>query len=83
MMPGPSWENNQLVPYLLELNAVPGKTRGDNVPNSPWWQQYPVMYSSVSNYGAMSTATNTNNQPAADTTAGNVVADAGFGGFQQ
>ena len=83
MFPGPNWESNQLVPYLRELNAVPGQTRGRAVPGSPWWQQYPVMYSAANNYAGMSTATNTNISPAADTTAGNVVADAGFGGMQQ
>ena len=82
MFPGPNWENNQLVPYLRELNTVPGQTRGRAVPGSPWWQQYPVMYSAANNYAGMSTAPNTNNEPAADTTAGNVVADAGFGGMQ-
>jgi hypothetical protein len=60
----------------------PSSTRGNIIPGAPWWQSYPVMTSAVSNYGAMSTATNTTNQPAADTTAGNVVADAGFGGQQ-
>jgi hypothetical protein len=82
-MAGPSWENNQLTPYLREFNLVSGTTRGSNVPPSPWWAQLPAMYAAANNFAGLSTAPNTESTPAADTTAGNVVADAGFGGAQQ
>jgi hypothetical protein len=79
----PQYEKNQLTPYLREFNLVSGTTRGSIVGASPYWYGYPIYTSTISGYGALSNAANTNNQPAADTTAGNIVADAGFGASQQ
>lgn len=80
-MTSPAWENNQLAPYLREFNLVPATTRGSLVPPSPWWAQYPIMTSAQNNYAALSTGPNTNNQQTADTTGGDRVFDAGFGGI--
>ena len=63
-------------------NRVPGATRGAAVPSQEWWSAYRNLNAAPSGYGAMSIAPNTNIRPAADTTAGNVVFDAGFGAFQ-
>jgi hypothetical protein len=88
-MSSTSWENNQLKPYLEEFNLVPvenrvpGATRGAAVPSQEWWGAYRDLNAAPSSYGAMSTGPNTTSTPAADTTAGNVVVDAGFGGMQQ
>lgn len=48
----------------------------------PWWQGYPVNYTVANNYVAMSqaAATDGDGAPAADTSAGDTAADAGFGG---
>jgi hypothetical protein len=45
------------------------------------WYGYPVNYTVANNYAGLSTAPNTDAERAADTTAGDVVADAGFGGL--
>lgn len=55
--------------------AVPYGTKGVAGPTEPY---YPVRHTVANNYAGMSVATPTDNRPAADTTAGNVVADAGF-----
>lgn len=85
----PHYDRNQLTPYYREL--VENKELVKNpefrelspigVRNvaGPMWYGYPASYVGASFYAGLSTATNTNNQPAADTAAGNVVADAGFG----
>jgi hypothetical protein len=79
----PHYETNQLTPYLREFNLVSGTTRGAAIGASPFWYGYPIYTNTISGYGANSTASNTTSEPAADTTAGNVVADAGFGGSAQ
>jgi len=91
----PEYDKSQLMPYYRELvdNPALGQSRV-LVPGTPQTttiygglsigerQGYPVEYVNANNYAGLSTATNTENRPAADTTAGNVVADAGFGGMQ-
>ena len=79
----PKYETNQLTPYYEEFvyrqmmgAGSPFKTKGEA---GPIWYGYPVVHTAANNFAAMSVATPTDNQPAADTTAGNVVADAGFG----
>lgn len=87
-MSSTSWENNQLKPYLEEFNLVPvenrvpGATRGAAVPSQEWWGAYRDLNAAPSSYGALSNGSNTNIQPTADTTAGNIAVDAGFGGNQ-
>ena len=90
----PEYDKSQLMPYYRELvdNSllgqsqvrVPGTSQttsiyeGRSIGERHGW---PPEYVAANNYAGLSTATNTDNQPAADTTAGNVVADAGFGGM--
>jgi hypothetical protein len=82
------------MPYYRELvdNPVIGQSRV-LIPGTPQTttiygglsigerQGYPVQYVTANNYAGLSTATNTDNERAVDTTAGDVVADAGFGGM--
>lgn len=81
----PQYDKNQLTPYYNELMYAP--MMGAGRPNDykgkagPMWYGYPVNYVVANNYAGLSTATPTDNQPAADTTAGDVVGDAGFGGM--
>lgn len=90
-MTSPSWKNTQLAAYLELYDAVPsdpstqipGVTHGAAVAGEKWWAGWRNLNAAPSGYAALSTAPNTNIQPAADTTAGNVVADAGFGEAQQ
>ena len=60
--------------------------RQSNQPQEPnysgmgyWWQGYPIVTNTLTGYGALSTATADHSKTgAADTTGGNVIADAGF-----
>lgn len=79
----PKWESNQLVPYLKEFNMVASSTRGAPVLGAPYTTWYAANYGGATNYAGMSTAPATDGTPqpaAADTSAGDVAADAGFGG---
>lgn len=79
----PHYDKNQMTPYYRELvdNPLNGESRPTGVRNiaGPMWYGYPVNYVVANNYAGLSTATNTDNQPAVDTSAGNVVDDAGYG----
>lgn len=81
----PHYDKNQLTPYYRELVENPlygtGRPNERNGTAGTMWYGYPVNYVVANNYAGMSTATNTDNERAVDTTAGDVVADAGFGGM--
>lgn len=91
----PKYEQNQFSKYYDELNyryneLIYGPMTGTGRPyelrgkaDGLMWYGYPVNYVVANNFAGISTASPTDNKPAADTTAGNVVADAGFGGMQQ
>jgi hypothetical protein len=80
----PNKDQNQLTQYYEDeiLRRANQPKESGHSGMGFWWYGYPVYTNTINNYAGLSTATNTDNQPAADTTAGNVVADAGFGGMQ-
>lgn len=88
-MSSPAWENTQLAAYLKMYDMVPsdpstkitGVTHGAAIAGEKWWAGYRDLNAAPSMYGALSNGPNTTSTPAADTTAGNVVVDAGFGGI--
>lgn len=80
----PQYDKNQMTPYYEELMYAP--LMGVGRPNErgkagPMWYGYPVNYVVANNFAGLSTATPTDNEPPADTSAGDTAADAGFGGM--
>ena len=92
-MTSPAWDNTQLAAYLRAYDLVPpeernpgvrltGVTHGVGVAGEKWWEGYRNLNAAPNSYAALSNGPNTTSKPAADTTAGNVVFDAGFGALQ-
>lgn len=82
----PDYQGQHLAPYMRQFNMEATNTNSGDAAvfrgyaAGPWYQGYPVNYVTSNNFGGLSVANATDGtySAPADTTGGNVAADAGF-----